>query len=153
MGPAVGEPGGWAVARSSPTPTGPLQPRPRRSLALSTSAGRSAADVAKRVDIWLYSVYVPGMKGATAIPLHEAKNRLSQVVHAVESGEPAEITRHGRSVAVLLSTEAYARVQGAAETFRRRYDRFRAMWPAEGDDEMDPFDGIRPSNAGRDVAL
>jgi antitoxin YefM len=40
------------------------------------------------------------------IPLFEAKNKLSTFVHLAEQGERIEITRHGKTAAVLVGAEA-----------------------------------------------
>jgi prevent-host-death family protein len=59
----------------------------------------------------------------------EARSSLPSLVHAVEAGPPVELTRRGRSVAVLLSATDFARLQprrpdlwAAIETFRRETD-------------------------------
>ena len=36
-----------------------------------------------------------------------AKNNLPRLIHAVEAGDEVHITRHGKSVAVLISEERY----------------------------------------------
>lgn len=43
----------------------------------------------------------------TAIPVKEAKNTFTQLLHLVEEGAPVEIVRHGKSVAVLSSVELF----------------------------------------------
>lgn len=43
--------------------------------------------------------------------LHEAKNRFSAVVDAALRGEPQVVTRRGKPVSVVLSVEAYERLQ------------------------------------------
>ena len=40
------------------------------------------------------------------VPLFEAKNKLSTFVHLAEQGERIEITRHGKTAAVLVGAEA-----------------------------------------------
>ncbi len=40
-------------------------------------------------------------------PISEAKNHLPAIIHAVEDGEAVKLTRHGKPVAVLLSTAQY----------------------------------------------
>lgn len=39
------------------------------------------------------------------IPLFEVKNKLSFFIHLVEQGERIEITRHGKSVAAIVSSD------------------------------------------------
>ena len=93
----------------------------------------------------------------TRIPLYDAKNRLSAVVHEVESGSPVEFTRHGKPVAVLLGADAYHRRQNEHQTFGRLFDRFVQQWPVDDacEDEHDenPFADVRSRDAGRPVDL
>ena len=44
--------------------------------------------------------------------MQEAKARLSELVKRAELEGPQDITHHGRSVAVVLSSAAYARLTG-----------------------------------------
>lgn len=53
-----------------------------------------------------------------AVSLSEAKARLAGLVHAAESGAVVHISRHGKAVAVLLSEQAYAAMQGKAQGSR-----------------------------------
>ncbi len=93
----------------------------------------------------------------TRIPLYDAKNRLSAVVHDVESGSPVELTRHGKPVAVLLGVDAYRRRQDEHQTFGRLFDRFVQQWPVDDasvdEHDDDPFAGVRSRDAGRPVDL
>jgi len=43
--------------------------------------------------------------------LHDAKNRFSAVVDAALRGEPQWVTRRGKPVSVVISAEAYERLQ------------------------------------------
>jgi prevent-host-death family protein len=45
-----------------------------------------------------------------AYSIAEAKNNLSGLVHAAEQGYPVRLTRRGKPVAVLISTEQYERL-------------------------------------------
>jgi prevent-host-death family protein len=45
--------------------------------------------------------------------LQDAKNKLSELVDTVQRDGAQTITRHGKPVAVLLSAEAYGRLQPA----------------------------------------
>ena len=45
-----------------------------------------------------------------AYSIAEAKNNLSGLVHEAEQGHPVRLTRRGKSVAVLISTEQYERL-------------------------------------------
>jgi prevent-host-death family protein len=50
---------------------------------------------------------------ATIFSLHEAKARLSHVVALAESGEPVQITRHGKVVAIVTGAGATPRTPGS----------------------------------------
>ena len=45
-----------------------------------------------------------------AYSIAEAKNNLSGLVHEAEHGHPVRLTRRGKPVAVLISTEQYERL-------------------------------------------
>lgn len=47
--------------------------------------------------------------------LHDAKNKLSEVVNAAHSGTPQIVTRRGVPAAVVLSVEAFNRYQQLSE--------------------------------------
>jgi prevent-host-death family protein len=91
------------------------------------------------------------------IPLYEAKNKLTQIVHQVEDGEPVELSRHGRPVAVLIGIEQYNNFKNAAGTFSRRLKQFQSDWPMESTETPEknenPFDGLRSRGMGRPVEL
>lgn len=53
-----------------------------------------------------------------SVSLSEAKAQLAGLVHAAESGEVVHISRHGKAVAVLLSEQAYAALQGEIQGTR-----------------------------------
>jgi len=78
-------------------------------------------------------------------PLHEAKNRLSEVIDAALSKGPQAISRRGKETAIVLSIEEYRRLAkpkgSLAEFFRRS-----------------PLRGVtleleRSTDVGRDVEL
>lgn len=83
----------------------------------------------------------------------EAKDRLPQLVHEAEDGGPVEITRRGRAVAVLLSTEAYTRLTERPKSLWLGIRELRATYAAEEPDEDDPFADVRDPSPGRDVDL
>jgi prevent-host-death family protein len=48
--------------------------------------------------------------------MQEAKARLSEVIKCAQSEGPQDITLHGRSVAVVLSRDAFERLAGSGQT-------------------------------------
>lgn len=91
------------------------------------------------------------------LPINQAKDSLSAVVHAVEAGEPVELTRHGRPAAVMISFEAYTELVGEADGFGMRLDRFAERWRAVSNASEeglnDPFADVRDRGLGRIVEL
>jgi prevent-host-death family protein len=93
-----------------------------------------------------------------AVPLSEAKAQLAGLVHAAERGEVVHLSRHGKAVAVLLSEQAYAALQGEVQGTRvweaiaqwRRAGRSQHGddWP--GDLEINTW---RDRSVGREVEL
>ena len=83
----------------------------------------------------------------------EAKDQLPRLVHEAEGGLPVEITRRGRRVAVLLSTDAYARLAEIAPSLWQGICELRADYRvAEMDDDGAP-DAVRDHAPGRAVRL
>lgn len=87
-----------------------------------------------------------------AIPLSAAKAHLAGLVQAAETGEVVHISRHGKSVAVLLSEQAYARLQGQQEDRRvwAAITEWRQSGEAIGELEVESW---RDRSPGREVSL
>ena len=54
--------------------------------------------------------------------MQEAKQQFSEVLRAVESGEPRIITKHGEEVAVLIGIAEYADLAGAGVPLINPFD-------------------------------
>lgn len=67
----------------------------------------------------------------------EAKNQLPAVIHEAEAGEPIEITRHGKAVAVVMSMAEYARLRGERPDLWAAYQAWRAEGPVLSDADID----------------
>lgn len=67
----------------------------------------------------------------------EAKNQLPAVIHEAEAGEPIEITRHGKAVAVVLSMAEYRRLLGERPDLWASYQAWRAQGPVLSDADVD----------------
>jgi len=80
----------------------------------------------------------------------EAKNGLPALVHDVEVGEPVEITRRGRPVAVILSIHEYRRLRGEQPDFWAALQAFRATTDLVALDAASAFADLRDPSAGRD---
>ena len=81
----------------------------------------------------------------------DAKNQLSRLVQQVERGEPIELTRRGKAVAVVLSEAEYRRLQrplafgDALCAFRARTD-FTGL---SNEEVEEMFRDVRAKDSGR----
>ncbi len=95
----------------------------------------------------------------SCVALYEAKNKLTDIVRQVETGEPIELTRHGKPVAILVGFDRFRELEKAAQTYSTACKRYRTEWLDELSAEAaetgavynDPFEGIRETGAGRMV--
>ena len=82
----------------------------------------------------------------------DARNNLARVVHEVEEEGAIELTRRGKSVAVLLSLEEYKRLHGPERSFWNAVQEFRRAYELE-ELQIDPdevFGDVRERSPGRD---
>lgn len=64
------------------------------------------------------------------IAVKEAKNNFTQLLHIVENGEPVQISRHGKTVAVLSSLsnfEETIKSSSFAESFREWQEKYHSI--------------------------
>ena len=66
-------------------------------------------------------------------PLQDAKNKLSELLDTVLRQGAQTITRHGKPIAVVLSAEAYARLQPAEKLVDILHDCPVKDWQIERD--------------------
>lgn len=84
----------------------------------------------------------------------EAKNRLPELVREVEQSGPIQLTRRGKLVAVLLSTNEYERLQRGKIDFWEALLAFRKEHRLDKID-LDPdtiFADVRERSPGRDAS-
>jgi prevent-host-death family protein len=82
----------------------------------------------------------------------EARHNLARIVHEAEAADPVELTRRGRSVAVLVSMSEYERLQGRERRLWEEIGRFREREDvAHNGVEPETFEGVRDRGAGREV--
>jgi prevent-host-death family protein len=86
------------------------------------------------------------------LSISEVKNKLTSIIHDIENGGQIQVTRHGRTVAVLLSVNEYEDLIGKKEGLWEKYLTFRSHISKSGLDMDDSvFDTVRDRSAGRDV--
>ncbi len=84
----------------------------------------------------------------------EAKNKLPAIIHSVEKGPHAQLTRRGKPVAVLLSIQEYERLNRKFRGFWSALTKFRQKVEDEGIEITDrDFECLRDLSAGRMVEL
>jgi prevent-host-death family protein len=83
----------------------------------------------------------------------EARNRFTAILRDAQTSQPIEITRHGETVAVILSWQEYLRLS-ADKDFWSSYQSFRDVFDlAELQIEPEIFESVRDSTLGRDINL
>ena len=86
----------------------------------------------------------------STVSIAEARNTLTRLIHKAEDGEPVHITRHGKPVAVLVSSDEYERLSSGApkKDFWQAVEDWRAQagfdWPELTPDEVDGWRDRRP---------
>ena len=84
----------------------------------------------------------------------EARDSLAALVKEVEAGPRIEITRRGRTVAILVSAVEYERLSARRPSPWEAVRDFREAVVREGIDlDDDDFEGLRDPSPGRDVDL
>ena len=88
----------------------------------------------------------------TSISISQAKNELTRILHDVEKGNPVELTRHGKSAAVILSFDDYKALLKNRPSFSAALDNFNnKSYEYEVDDTV--FNNLRSEEHGRDIIL
>jgi antitoxin Phd len=81
----------------------------------------------------------------------QARDQLASIVHDVERGEPVELTRRGKAVAVVMSLDDYRKATGRKPSFPEAWEAFRRTTDLEGlaftDEELAQ---LRDRSPGRD---
>lgn len=80
------------------------------------------------------------------------KAHLTRVLREVEQGKTVEVTRHGKSVAVLVAKDRYENLKSARLSFALSVQALRdspGFTPLEEDD----FDNLRDQDVGRAVSF
>lgn len=86
--------------------------------------------------------------------ISEAKNKLPAIIHDVEVGATAELTRHGKPVAVLVSIKEYNKMKTRGLSFWKALRAFRETAKSRSIimDDLLP-DNLRDRTAGRKAAF
>ena len=66
------------------------------------------------------------------VSVAEAKNKLPSIIHEVEQGATVKITRHGKSVAVVVRQRNYEQLMEKGQGFWKSLEKFRNLLSSEG---------------------
>ncbi|MGC1402805.1 MAG: type II toxin-antitoxin system Phd/YefM family antitoxin [Thermodesulfobacteriota bacterium] len=66
------------------------------------------------------------------VSVAEAKNKLPSIIHEVEQGATVKITRHGKSVAVVVRQRNYEQLMEKGQGFWKSLGKFRNLLSSEG---------------------
>ncbi|MBI5604519.1 MAG: type II toxin-antitoxin system Phd/YefM family antitoxin [Deltaproteobacteria bacterium] len=84
------------------------------------------------------------------VSVAEAKNNLPSIIHEVEQGSRVEITRHGKSVAVVVATSDYAGLMEKGKGLWNDLSKIRNIMASEGIVvEGRDFQALRDASDGR----
>lgn len=79
----------------------------------------------------------------------EARDRFTSVVHEAETGAKVELTRRGKTVAVLMSLSEYQRLSQERRSFWEAYQEFRRKHADSAVETEDAFADVRDPSPGR----
>jgi antitoxin Phd len=97
---------------------------------------------------------MPIRNPAQRVTVAEARSGLPRLLHAVERGQPVEITRRGQPVAVVLSLADYQRLSGKPRDAWEAYEQWSAsVDPCDRELPDDFFTKLRDRSPGRRVRL
>ena len=85
--------------------------------------------------------------------ISEARTHLPALVHAVEDGAPVELTRRGRTVAILMSKRDFDASQRGEDDPWSVIEAFRDETDLDRLDADDVWESVRSRAPGRDVRL
>lgn len=84
----------------------------------------------------------------------QARDHFTQIVQEAEDGEPVQITRRGKTVAVLMSHEAYQHLATQHAHFGEALESFRETYQVQELDIIpEQVFGVRDLTLGREVSF
>ena len=91
---------------------------------------------------------------STEYSIAQARDRFTQLVQQAETGDPVQITRRGKPVAVILSQDEYQRLKSKQAEFGDDLEAFRKAHRIEElDIEPEQIFGDRDRTSGREVSF
>ncbi|MFL6198154.1 MAG: type II toxin-antitoxin system Phd/YefM family antitoxin [Thermoanaerobaculia bacterium] len=85
------------------------------------------------------------------VSIAEARDHLPALIRSAEHGEPVELTRRGKMVAVLVSSRDYERLTTGPPDLWAAIQKFRAEHDLSDLDIEEVFADVRDRTPGREV--
>lgn len=85
------------------------------------------------------------------VSIAEARDHLPALIRSAEHGEPVELTRRGKMVAVLVSSREYARLTRGTPDLWTSIQEFRAKHDLSALDVEEVYADVRDRTPGREV--
>jgi len=85
------------------------------------------------------------------VSIAEARDSLPALVHSVEHGQPVELTRRGKPVAVLIASHEYARLTAGPRDLWAAIQKFRTEHDLSDLQVEEVFADTRDHAPGREV--
>lgn len=87
----------------------------------------------------------------TSISISQAKDRLTSIIHTVESSHtPVELTRHGKAAVVIIAADDYQKLSESRPSFSVLMENFKNEYGSVDLDEGD-LSKLRDTKSGRDI--
>jgi antitoxin Phd len=83
------------------------------------------------------------------VSIADARDHLPSLVRAAEQGQPIELTRRGKPVAVLVSSREYHKLTGGSRDIWDAIQRFRESHDLSDLDVDEIYAGVRDPSPGR----
>ncbi len=83
--------------------------------------------------------HLQSMGGIMTAPLYEVKSKFSEFVNMVQDGETLCITRHGKVVAVMISSDEYEQKTPQKKTFLEAFIDWKNSCDPDLEDDYDPW--------------
>ena len=91
---------------------------------------------------------------ARKVSIAEARDHLTGLVHEVERGKRVDLTRRGKRVAVLVSSEEYDRLRRATPSPSEALRAWRSRLPDDFEGlKQEEVEAWRDRSSGRDIRL
>lgn len=86
--------------------------------------------------------------------ISEARANFPSILREAEAGQEVELTKHGKTVAVVISRRELDRLRGTGRNFMDAYDEFVKKYPPEEFGFPPGFaESVRDKSPGREVTL